>query len=109
MSDTPVSPQTYPPPSRAEVFKSVVGDLARPFAMYAVSAAEAWAILSGKDAASIGAANAANAVLGCSSTQARAEPIFLPIIWDCMPIFMVFYMHYQNFSLSLRNFSLNEN
>ena len=31
------------------------------------------------DAASVGVAAAANAVLGTSSTQARAEPIFLPI------------------------------
>jgi hypothetical protein len=31
------------------------------------------------DAASTGTASAANAVLGCSSTQARAEPIVLPI------------------------------
>jgi len=31
------------------------------------------------DAASTGAAAATNAVLGCSSTQARAEPIVLPI------------------------------
>lgn len=33
MSDTPLAPQTYPPPSRLDQIKGFIGDLARPFAI----------------------------------------------------------------------------
>ncbi len=44
MSDTPVSPQTYPPPSKIDAIKGLIGDLARPYAIIAVSSATAAAI-----------------------------------------------------------------
>lgn len=37
MTDTPVQPQTWPPPSRIDQVKSFVGDLARPFAIISSS------------------------------------------------------------------------
>lgn len=45
MTDTPVQPPTFPPVSRLEVIKSFIGDLARPFAIYAVAFATARAIV----------------------------------------------------------------
>lgn len=37
MTDTPVLPQTFPPPSRLDQIKGFVGDLARPFAIISTS------------------------------------------------------------------------
>lgn len=37
MTDTPVNPRTFPPPSKMEVAKAFIGDLARPFAIIATS------------------------------------------------------------------------
>lgn len=37
MSDTPITPPTFPPASPVESIKGLVGDLARPFAIYATS------------------------------------------------------------------------
>lgn len=51
-----------PAPVRAiDLARTFIGDLARPFAVYVVSAAEAWAILAGKDA---GIITAGGVVLG---------------------------------------------
>lgn len=45
MSDTPVLPQSYPPPSRLDQIKAFVGDLARPFAIIASNGAASIAIV----------------------------------------------------------------
>jgi hypothetical protein len=45
MTDTPVATPTYPPPSTADQIKSMVGDLARPYALYAVATAVSIAII----------------------------------------------------------------
>ncbi|MFZ2252634.1 MAG: hypothetical protein WAW13_00500 [Minisyncoccia bacterium] len=45
MTDTPVLPQTFPPPSPADKVKAFIGDLARPFAMYVLSGATAVSIV----------------------------------------------------------------
>lgn len=45
MTDTPVLPQTFPPPSTADQVKAFIGDLARPFVMYVLSAATAVSIV----------------------------------------------------------------
>jgi len=42
VTDTPVQPQTWPPPSRLDQIKGFVGDLARPFAIIATSGAASW-------------------------------------------------------------------
>ena len=39
MTDTPLAPPSYPPPSRLDLVKSFIGDLARPFAIISTSAA----------------------------------------------------------------------
>lgn len=41
MTDTPISPQTYPPPSKVDVVKGLLGDLARPFGVITNSGASA--------------------------------------------------------------------
>jgi apolipoprotein N-acyltransferase len=56
MTDTPPAAPTFPPPSTLEQVKSLVGDLARPFAIYVVAAATAWSILGGQTADKVGAA-----------------------------------------------------
>ena len=60
MTDTPIT-TTVPPPPFIEQAKGFLGDLARPFAIYAVSAAEGWAIFVGKDS---GIITAGGVVLG---------------------------------------------
>lgn len=45
MTDTPVLPQTWPPPSRIDQVKSFVGDLARPFAIISSSYAASHATI----------------------------------------------------------------
>lgn len=37
MSDTPIGPQSWPPPSRLDRIKGFIGDLARPFAIIVTS------------------------------------------------------------------------
>lgn len=37
MTDTPIAPPTFPPPSKLDQIKAFVGDLARPFAIIATS------------------------------------------------------------------------
>lgn len=54
-TDTPTV-VTVPPPSRMEQIKAMIGDLARPFAIYSISAATAWSIIAGQTADKIGAA-----------------------------------------------------
>jgi hypothetical protein len=56
MTDTPVQPQTFPPPSNLDQWTASIGNLARPFAVYAIAASTFWAIVSGKDVGSIAAA-----------------------------------------------------
>lgn len=43
MTDTPVTPHTFPPVPASERVKAFLGDLARPFAIIASSAAASWA------------------------------------------------------------------
>lgn len=38
MTDTPIEPRSYPPPSRMDAVKGLIGDLARPFALVSVAA-----------------------------------------------------------------------
>lgn len=45
MTDTPMQAPTWPEPHWTERLKSFVGDLARPFAIIAVSSTTAWAII----------------------------------------------------------------
>lgn len=45
MTDTPIQPPTQPPVSRLEMLKGFIGDLARPFAVYAIAFATARAIV----------------------------------------------------------------
>ncbi len=45
MTDTPPTPPTFPPPSKLDLIKTTVGDLARPFAMYSIAATTAAAII----------------------------------------------------------------
>lgn len=45
MSDTPVLPQSWPPPSRLDQIKAFVGDLARPFAIISTSYAASHATI----------------------------------------------------------------
>ena len=40
-ADTPIASPSYPPPSAVDQVKSFIGDLARPFAIYATSGAAA--------------------------------------------------------------------
>jgi hypothetical protein len=68
MTDTPITTTTNPPATVGEQIKAFLGDLARPFAVYAVSGAEAWAIFSGRDAASIGAGGVVLAALFAAKT-----------------------------------------
>lgn len=55
MSDQPSDTPATHPPSRADAVKTFIGDLARPFAIYAVASTTA-ASISYRDAAEIGAA-----------------------------------------------------
>ena len=55
MTDTPPITKVPPPPVPEQV-KSFIGDLARPFAIYAVAAAAAYAIIGQATADKIGAA-----------------------------------------------------
>lgn len=55
MTDTPPI-VTIPRPSHAEQAKVFLGDLARPFAIYSISGATAWAIITCAAADKIGAA-----------------------------------------------------
>jgi hypothetical protein len=41
--DTPIAPKSFPPPSMMDQWKAFIGDLARPFAIYATSGAAALA------------------------------------------------------------------
>lgn len=50
MTDTPIHPETVPPPRWPDTLKSFIGDLARPFALYSIAGATSWAIFVGKDA-----------------------------------------------------------
>lgn len=45
MSDTPVLPQSWPPPSRVDQVKAFIGDLARPFAIISSSYAASHATI----------------------------------------------------------------
>jgi hypothetical protein len=47
MTDTPPNPREVPPVSRLEATKSFIGDLARPFALYATGAGTAVATVIG--------------------------------------------------------------
>lgn len=60
MTDTPVPLPTVPPPPKIDQVKALIGDLARPFAIYAVAFTTASAIFIGKD---VGVITAAGVIL----------------------------------------------
>lgn len=45
MTDTPIEPRSFPPPSRADQVKAFIGDLARPFALIVLAIACAVGLL----------------------------------------------------------------
>lgn len=62
MVDTPPV-VAFPRPSKAEQVKTFIGDLARPFALYAIAISTAWAIFRLADPATIAAAGGVLALL----------------------------------------------
>lgn len=45
MTDTPIEPRSFPPPSHVDQVKGLLGDLARPFAIIVMAGACAWGLL----------------------------------------------------------------
>lgn len=74
MTDTPPVAPTIPPVSRGEQVKSFIGDLARPFAIYSISVATAWSIISGSTSDKVGAAGLILSVLfGAKAFEAQQQ------------------------------------
>ena len=73
-ADTPVRVLASPPVPRAEIVKAFIGDLARPFSIYAVAGATALAIIGPATADKVGAAGLILAALyGAKTYEKRAE------------------------------------
>lgn len=73
MTDTPPAAPSFPPPPWPEQLKAFIGDLARPYSIYAVASATAYAIATAAGSDKVGAAGLILAALYGAKTYERRE------------------------------------
>lgn len=78
LPDTPIKAQTFPPPSRIDVLKGFVGDLARPYAIIVTSTSAAGSAL----ALAVRATDLAGAAIFIGAVFAGVGGLYAAKSWE---------------------------